>query len=396
MKTEAPPAEPSKVEPPPPRSRSFAIEGILIPLLALLSALIVGAIVMIFTDPEVARAWASVTRNPGRALSLSWELVSTAYSALFRGAFGTPTAISETLVASTPLILAGLSVALAFRAGLFNIGAEGQIILGMLFASYVGFTFNLPAVIHLPLTLVAGFAGGAVWGAVPGFLKAKTGAHEVITTIMLNYIAVNLLTFLLKSTTFQRPGRSDPLSKEVLDSARLPSFGDYRANWGIVLAILMAFVVWYLLFRTTIGFRFRAVGANPHAAAYAGMSVAGTYVLAMAFAGGLAGLAGTANLIGIAYSMSPGFLNYGFDAIALALLGRTHPFGVVLAAVLFGALRAGALTMQGSAQVGVDIIVVIQALIIMFVAAPTLVREIYRIRARSAIETDTFTKSWAS
>ena len=396
MKTDAPPAEPKKVEPPRAKSRSFAVDAILIPLLALLSALFVGAIVMIFTNPEVARAWASFTANPGRALSLSWDLVSTAYSALFRGAFGTPTAISETLVASTPLILAGLSVALAFRAGLFNIGAEGQIILGMLFASYVGFTFNLPLIIHLPLTLIAGFAGGAFWGAVPGFLKAKTGAHEVITTIMLNYIAVNLLTFMLKTTTFQRPGRTDPLSKEVLDSARLPSFGDYRVNWGIVLAILMAFVVWYLLFRTTIGFRFRAVGANPNAAAYAGMSVAGTYVLAMALAGGLSGLAGTANLIGISYSMSPGFLNYGFDAIALALLGRTHPFGVVLAALLFGALRAGALTMQGSAQVGVDIIVVIQALIIMFVAAPALVREIYRIRARSAIETDIFTKSWAS
>ena len=396
MKTEAPPAEPPRSEPRRPKSRSLAVEGILIPLLALLSALILGAIVMIFTNPEVARAWASFTANPTRALSLSWELVSTAYGALFRGAFGTPTAISETLVASTPLILAGLSVALAFRAGLFNIGAEGQIILGMVFASYVGFTFDFPAVIHLPLTLVAGFAGGAVWGAVPGFLKAKTGAHEVITTIMLNYIAVNLLTFLLKTTTFQRPGRTDPLSKEVADSARLPSFGDYRVNWGILLAILMAFVVWYVLFRTTIGFRFRAVGANPNAAAYAGMSVAGTYVLAMALAGGLAGLAGTANLIGISYSMSPGFLNYGFDAIALALLGRTHPFGVVLAALLFGALRAGALTMQGSAQVGVDIIVVIQALIIMFVAAPALVREIYRIRARSAIETDTLTKSWAS
>ncbi|MGH2702006.1 MAG: ABC transporter permease [Actinomycetota bacterium] len=396
MKTEAPPAEPTKSESPRPKSRSFAVDAILIPLLALLSALIVGAIVMIFTNPEVARAWASFTANPARAVSLSWELVSTAYSALFRGAFGSPTAISETLVASTPLILAGLSVALAFRAGLFNIGAEGQIILGMVFASYVGFTFNLPLIIHLPLTLLAGFAGGAVWGAVPGFLKAKTGAHEVITTIMLNYIAVYLLTFLLKTTTFQRPGRTDPLSKNVLESARLPSFGDYRVNWGIVLAILMAVVVWYLLFRTTIGFRFRAVGANPNAAAYAGMSVAGTYVLAMALAGGLAGLAGTANLVGIIYSMSPGFLNYGFDAIALALLGRTHPFGVVLAALLFGALRAGALTMQGSAQVGVDIIVVIQALIIMFVAAPALVREIYRIKARSDIESDTFTKSWAA
>ena len=396
MKTETPPAEPQEIEPPRPKSRSIAVEAVLIPLLALFSALVVGAIVMIFTNPEVARAWASVGRNPGNAISMSWDLVSTAYGALFEGAFGNPTAISETLLATTPLILAGLSVALAFRAGLFNIGAEGQIIAGLLTSSWVGFTFDLPFVIHLPLALIAGFLGGAFWGSIAGFLKAKTGAHEVITTIMLNFIALNFLTFFLKTPIYQRPGRSDPLSKEVAESARLPSFGDYRVNWGIVLALLVAFVVWYLLFRTTIGFRFRAVGANPSAAAYAGMSVAGTYVLVMALAGGLSGLAGAANLLGVAYSMSPGFLNYGFDAIALALLGRTHPLGVVLAALLFGALRAGALQMQGTADVGTDIIVVIQALIIMFVAAPALVREIYRIRARSAVETDTFTKSWAS
>ena len=396
MKTETPPAEPQEIEPPRQRSRSIAVDAVLIPLLALFSALVLGGIVMIFTNAEVARAWASVGRNPGNAISMSWDLVSSAYGALFEGAFGSPTAISETLLYTTPLILAGLSVALAFRAGLFNIGAEGQIIGGLLASSWVGFTFDLPLVIHLPLALIAGFLGGAFWGSIAGFLKAKTGAHEVITTIMLNFIALHLLTFFLKTTIYQRPGRSDPLSKEVAESARLPSFGDYRVNWGILLALLMAFVVWYLLFRTTIGFRFRAVGANPNAAAYAGMSVAGTYVLAMALAGGLSGLAGAANLLGVAYSMSPGFLNYGFDAIALALLGRTHPLGVVLAALLFGALRAGALQMQGTADVGTDIIVVIQALIIMFVAAPALVREIYRIRARGAVETDSFTKSWAS
>jgi ABC-type uncharacterized transport system permease subunit len=396
MKTEAPPAEPQEIEPPRSRSRSIAIEAVLIPLLALFSALVLGGIVMIFTNPEVARAWASFGQNPGNAISMSWDLVSSAYGALFEGAFGNPTAISETLLASTPLILAGLSVALAFRAGLFNIGAEGQMIGGLLTASWVGFTLDLPTVIHLPLALVAGFLGGALWGGIAGFLKARTGAHEVITTIMLNFIALHFLTFFLKTPIYQRPGRTDPLSKEVAESARLPSFGDYRVNWGIVLALVMAFVVWYLIFRTTIGFRFRAVGANPKAAAYAGMSVAGTYMMAMAFAGGLSGLAGTANLLGVVYSMSPGFLGYGFDAIALALLGRTHPLGVVLAALLFGALRAGALQMQGTAGVGTDIIVVIQALIIMFVAAPALVREIYRIRARSAIETDAITKSWAS
>jgi len=396
MKTDAPPEEQQRIEPPSRKSRPLLVDALIIPLLALFSALVVGGLVMIFADSEVARAWASFGRNPGNAISMSWDLVSSAYGALFDGAFGNPTAISETLLSSTPLILAGLSVALAFRAGLFNIGAEGQMIAGMLAASWVGFTLDLPAVIHLPLTLLAGFAGGAFWGSIAGFLKARTGAHEVITTIMLNFIALNFLTFFLKTPIYQRPGRSDPLSKEVAETARLPSFGDYRVNWGIVLALVMAFVIWYLIFRTTIGFRFRAVGANPKAAAYAGMGVAGTYIMAMAFAGGLSGLAGTANLVGVVYSMSPGFLGYGFDAIALALLGRTHPLGVVLAALLFGALRAGALQMQGVAGVGTDIIVVIQALIIMFVAAPALVREIYRIRARSAIETDAITKSWAS
>ena len=396
MKTDAPPEEQQRIEPPSRKSRPLLVDALIIPLLALFSALVVGGLVMILADSEVARAWASFGRNPGNAISMSWDLVSSAYGALFDGAFGNPTAISETLLSSTPLILAGLSVALAFRAGLFNIGAEGQMIAGMLAASWVGFTLDLSAVIHLPLTLLAGFAGGAFWGSIAGFLKARTGAHEVITTIMLNFIALNFLTFFLKTPIYQRPGRSDPLSKEVAETARLPSFGDYRVNWGIVLALVMAFVIWYLIFRTTIGFRFRAVGANPKAAAYAGMGVAGTYIMAMAFAGGLSGLAGTANLVGVVYSMSPGFLGYGFDAIALALLGRTHPLGVVLAALLFGALRAGALQMQGVAGVGTDIIVVIQALIIMFVAAPALVREIYRIRARSAIETDAITKSWAS
>ncbi len=151
---------------------------------------------MIFTNPEVARAWASFTKNPGNAISMSWDLVSTAYGALFEGAFGSPIAISETLLTSTPLILAGLSVALAFRAGLFNIGAEGQMIAGMLASSWVGFTLDLPLVIHLPLAIIAGFVGGGLWGGIAGFLKAKTGAHEVITTIMLNFIALHLLDLL--------------------------------------------------------------------------------------------------------------------------------------------------------------------------------------------------------
>jgi general nucleoside transport system permease protein len=382
----------------PGESRASLVQLVLVPLLSLFGALVIGGLVIVFTDPEALRAWQSFFRNPAAAVALSWDLVSEAYTALFRSSLGSSTAISETIVNATPLVFAGLSVALAFRAGLFNIGAEGQLLAGAMLASLVGFRFDgLPAIIHLPLALLAGFAGGALWGFVPGFLKARTGAHEVITTIMLNFVALNLVTYLLKTETYLRSGRTDPISKPVADSARLPTlFSDLRVHLGIVLALLAAYAVWWLLFRSTIGFEFRAVGANPAAAAYAGMSVGGTYVLAMSLAGGLAGLAGTTQLLGIQYSVFPGFsAGYGFDAIALALLGRSHPFGVVLAALLFGILRAGAGGMQAATTVPVDIIVVIQALVIVFMAAPRLVREIFRIRADRTAETDAFTKSWA-
>lgn len=374
--------------------------AILVPFLALIAGLFVGAIVMVFSDPDTLSTWASFFRNPGNALSTSWTLVYEAYSALFKGSLGSPSAISETIVAATPLIFGGLAVALAFKAGLFNIGAEGQLLVGAMTATIVGFTFkSLPALVHLPLTILAGFVGGGLWGFVPGFLKAKTGAHEVISTIMMNYIAYRLVDYMLKTDFVRRTGRTDPISKAVAESAHLPRLlGDsYRIHAGIILALLVAWGVWWLLFRSTIGFRFRAVGANPHAALYAGMSVGGTYMLSMLISGGLAGLAGTSQLLGIQYSVFPGFSSgYGFDAIALALLGRTHPGGVVLAALLFGVLRSGATGMQAATSIPVDIIIVIQSLIIVFMAAPALVREIFRIRATKQAEQDTLTASWAS
>lgn len=377
-----------------------AARALLVPVLALLSGLVLGAIVMVFSDPDTLRAWASFGRNPGRAFSESWELVSSAYRALFRGSLGSRGAISETIVAATPLILAGLSVALAFRAGLFNIGAEGQLLAGTLAAAYVGFTFkSLPMVALLPFTLLAGAIGGALWGFIPGLLKAKTGAHEVIVTIMLNYVAYRLVDYLLKNDLFRRPERNDPLSKAVGENAVLPRIAgdDLRIHAGIIIALLVTYGVWWLLFRSTIGFRFRTVGSNPNAAAYAGISVGGTFMLSMALAGALAGLAGTTQLLGIQRSVFPGFSSgYGFDAIALALLGRTHPAGVVAAALLFGGLRAGATGMQAATSTPVDIIVVIQALIIAFMAAPLLVREVFRIRERKRAEVDTFSKSWAT
>jgi simple sugar transport system permease protein len=369
----------------------------LVPVLSIVAALAIGALVMIFSDPEVLRAWASFLRNPARALSLSWELISAAYGALFRSSLGSANALSETIVQATPLIFAGLAVALAFKAGMFNIGAEGQLLIGAMAAAFVGFSFKLPALFHVPLALAAGFAGGALWGFIPGLLKARTGAHEVIVTIMLNFIALRLVDYLLKTEPVRRAGRSDPISKQVAGSATLPNLGDLRVHAGILVALVIAWVVWWLLFRTTIGFRFRTVGANPAAAAYAGMPVGATYVVALALAGGLAGLGGTVQLLGVQRSVFPGFSSgYGFDAIALALLGRTHPGAVVLAALLFGVLRAGATGMQAATSVPVDIIVVIQALVIAFMAAPRLVREIFRVRAPRTAEAEVFTKSWST
>src|SRR5690606_3459466 len=341
---------------------------LLVPLLAVVAALAVGAIII------------ALTEGP--------EDISTAYAALFRGAFMGVGPISETLVNATPLILAGLSVAIGFQAGLFNIGAEGQMTIGGMTAVLAGFMITgVPAIVHLPLAILAGFLGGAIWGGIPGWLRARTGAHEVISTIMLNFIAYRLVDFLLKQPAIIREGRFDPISRDALPSARLPQLLDWinpslRLHGGFILAIVMAIVVWWVLYRTTIGFEFRAVGSNPNAASYAGMSVTFSTVTVMAFAGGLGGLAGANQILGVLNSVSPGFTaQIGFDAIALALLCRSHPAGVVLAGLLFGALRAGGQVMQVRSGVGIALITVIQALIIVFIAAPSLVRAIFRVRA---------------
>ncbi|MGH2788344.1 MAG: ABC transporter permease [Actinomycetota bacterium] len=400
MKTEERPAETPPEPVQPATAKRSPLRALLVPALALVAALVCGALFIVFTNPETLRAWASFFRNPGAAFQMSWELVYDSYYALFKGALGSPNAISESIVIATPLMFAGLAVALAFRAGMFNIGAEGQLLAGAMTATFIGFTFDsLPAVILLPFALIAGFLGGAAWGFIPGVLKARTGAHEVITTIMLNFVALYLTDYMLTTQAFLRPGREDPISKTVGDNAELPLLAgsDYRVHAGILLALAAAFGIWWLLFRSTVGFEFRAVGVNPSAGAYAGMSVGGVYILAMTLAGGLAGLAGTSAVLGVQKSVFPGFSSgIGFDAIALALLGRSHPAGVVAAALLFGLLRQGGNLMQAASDTPVDIIVVIQALIIAFMAAPALVREIFRIRADRTVETDAFTKSWAA
>jgi simple sugar transport system permease protein len=285
-------------------------------------------------------------------------------------------------------------VAVGFRAGLFNIGAEGQMNVGAIFGSLAGFTLtSLPGPIHLVVMILASVAGGMVWGAIPGFLKAKTGAHEVITTIMLNFIAVSLALYLLSTDLFTQ--RAEPIARPV-EVAYPHLFGSsLRVHFGIFVALGVAALVAWLLNRTTIGFEFRAVGANPDAARAAGMNPTRTTIAVMAIAGGLAGLAGGNQLASVTPSLIPGFASgLGFDGIAVALLGRARPAGVVAAAFLFGILRAGGRTMQATVQVPIDIIVVIQALVIAFVAAPALIRAIYRIRAARVAGPEAFAKGW--
>jgi simple sugar transport system permease protein len=378
--------------------------NLLVPVLAVVSALVVGAIIIAFGDLDTLKLWGS---DPGEALSETWTTLREAYGALFEGAVGGWNPISETLTRATPLILAGLAVAVGFQAGLFNIGANGQMLIGGMFALVVGFQFSLPAVIHIPLVVIAGLIGGAIWGAIPGYLRAKTGAHEVIVTIMLNFIALRLVDYLLKVDFFQAEGRNDPVSKSVVDSARYPKLltadwlpfglGDprHRVHLGIIIALVAAWAMWWLLYRSTIGFEFRAVGANPHGAKYAGMNVIWLYVAVMATAGALAGLGGADQVAGTLGRATPGFVStIGFDAIALALLGRSHPAGVVAAGLLFGGLAAGGQQMQVAADVGIDIVQVIQALIIMFIAAPALVKAIFRVRAET--EAAQLTSGWAT
>ena len=412
------PVDPANPDAGTPARRSGVLRtlrGLLLPALALFTAFVFGAFVIVLTDFEIMGMWGS---DPGAALGASWSSVMDSYGALLRGSIGDPVKLfsaivaldwealrsalvplSETIISATPLILTGLSVALAFRVGLFNIGAEGQLYVGSLLAVIVGFSIvGVPWFIHLPLAIGAGFVGGALWGFIPGILKARTGAHEVIVTIMLNYVAYNLIGWSLRTELVQREGRSDAISKVVEPTAALvPIVEGLRANWGIVIALAAAVVVWWLLFRSTKGFEWRAVGFNPRAARYAGMSIAWSTVTSMVIAGGLAGLAGAAVILGGSRTLSPGFSpGYGFDGIVVALVGNTRPLGVVGAALLFGALRAGATPMQAATGTPRDLVVIIQALVILFIAAPGLVRAIYRIRTQRTTGSEVFAKGWGS
>jgi ABC-type uncharacterized transport system permease subunit len=343
------------------------LNSLLVPLLAIVTAIIIGGIVI-----------AVVGGNPFAA-----------YLGLAQGAFGSAKALSETAVWATPYIFAGLAVALAFKGGLFNIGAEGQLAVGAVVAALIGYALpgwlhtSLPWFIHLPLTVGLGVLGGAIWGAIPGALKAYTGGHEVINTIMMNYIALNITSFLLNGPMRDpNPLNLSAKTPDIAVSARIPPIcPGLRVHWGFVLALLMSVFIWWLLQKTTLGFEIRTVGANPDAAKYAGINVKWNIILTMGISGALAGLAGVIEVTALNYRHELGFsLGYGFDAIAIALLGKNNPYGVVLAAILFGAMRNGGTRMQFLTQIPVDIISVIQALILLFVAADAIIRFIYRIR----------------
>jgi ABC-type uncharacterized transport system permease subunit len=355
-------------------------QAILVPALALLTALIIGGVIIALTDLDTLSVWGE---DPVEAFKLTMSGIFDAYKALLLGSVGSPRAISETLFAATPLIFAGLAVAVGFQAGLFNIGVNGQMHIGGMVALWVGFTFDLPAIVHIPLVLLGAIIGGAFWGGIAGLLKARTGAHEVITTIMLNFIALFLVDFLLKTSLFQQQGRNDPISQAANASARFPKLiGDFRVNIGFLVALVAVALIWWLLYRSTVGFEFRAVGFNAEAGKYAGMNVAWIYVAAMGVSGALAGIGGSNQVLGLEpYRGISNFAgNIGFDAIALALLGRSHPVGVLFAGLLFGGLRAGGREMQGAAGIPIDLVLVLQALIIVMIAAPELVRAIYRIK----------------
>ena len=353
-------------------------------LLAVAVALVIGGLLVAVADDDTASAMSYFTARPTDTLRAAWDAVSSAYAALLNGALGSGNALSETLTTASPLILAGLAVAVPLRAGLFNIGGEGQVLAGGAAAGLVGFSFiGLPLVIHLPLALLAGLLAGAAVGAIPGALKARTGAHEVITTIMLNNIIASLLAALLVTALFQRPGATNPISKTIQDSARLPSPEGVRLDAGLLVALVVAVGIWWLVERSSLGFQIRAVGANAVAAVTAGMSAASTTVLTMAIAGAAGGLAGSAMVLGasgqgaVTGTFSAGV---GFDGITVALLGRGRAGGTVAAGLLFGALRAGGTQMQARTGTSVDLVVVIQALVILFVAAPVVIQSMFRLR----------------
>ncbi len=396
----AEPQPPVAGERPPARSvmRQITESSALLIALAIIASLILSGVLILIADPEFRAALPYFFSRPGDTFAAIGDALGSAYSAIWQGAVyngGASTfaqkiaPFMQTLTAATPLIFAGLGIGIGFRAGLFNIGAQGQILMGATLGAMVGFMWHLPFPLHLIVAVVGCALGGAIWGFIPGILKAKTGAHEVIVTIMLNYVALNLVSYLLTLESFQRPGSDNPQSPVVDSTAMYPKlFGDqYALNLSFVLALVAAVFAWWLMERSTLGFQFRAVGANPAAARTAGMRVSRVTILVMVVAGAMSGLAASAQVLGTQPSLTVGIAgSIGFDAITVALLGMSRPFGIVLAAILFGGLKAAGPTLQVNAGLPIDIVLVIQSLIVLFIAAPPLIRFLFRLPAPRVVK----------
>jgi general nucleoside transport system permease protein len=341
-------------------------EVALLPAIAIVLALVFGAALMILSSPLLG--------------GFDLTLPLTAYQALAAGAFGSFNALVNTLVNATPLVLAGLAVGIGFKGGLFNIGAQGQFLAGALTATLAAIALNSASPwVAIPISLLAGMAGGLAWGFIPGFLKAFTGAHEVVTTIMLNFVAIHVVSYIISGplrgtgVTFSR---TDPIV-----GADLPSIIGRNGHMGLLLAAVAVPIAWWLLYRSTTGFEIRTVGANPDAARYAGMRPRWITILTMSICGLLAGVAGAAEILGeVGYMPASYGTTVGFDAIAVALLGRAHPVGILFAGLLFGAMQAGAGLMQVQAGIPVQMVSVLQAVILFFLAAEIIVRRVLRVR----------------
>lgn len=397
---EAPEAPEKKAPPPPSRwhqaLREIAAGQVLVAFLSVLLAVIVGSVLILLTDETVRETASYIGARPGDFFQAVWDAITGAYSALVRGSVYNNRVdtfeqqirpLTETLKFAAPLITAGLGVGLAFRAGMFNIGGRGQMLLAGAAAGWVGVSADLPMAIHLPLAILAGMTVGALWAGLAGLLKARTGAHEVIVTIMLNYVGYYLVFFALtRQELLQAPGTINPKSAAMPESVVLPKIlGEkFNLHLGFVLALVAVAFVWWLLNRSAMGFRLRAVGENPDAARSSGIDVGRTYVLVMVIAGALVGLAGVNQVLGTVTSGVAGDLDagIGFDAITVALLGRSRPLGILGAGLLFGAFKAGGFAMQASEGIPVDIVLIVQSLIVLFIAAPPLVRAMFRLPAK--------------
>ena len=386
------------------RTLNFLRNKTLLPFLAFISAFFLGGLVIVLSDSEVM----SQIKSPSKFFTAAAAKIGNSYLAVFQGSiFDINLAresgwlqgfypMSETIVTTTPLILAGLSVALAFKSGLFNIGAQGQFIFGAIGASYIGFRYEFNPILHVILAILAGVVLAGIFGGIVGLLKAKTGAHEVIVTIMLNYCASLFILWLLKTQLFLRPDRQDPIAPEVKPSAQLPKLLgiDQRVHFGIFISIAATVMVWWLLNRSTLGFKFRAVGANANAAKSAGISISSVTTITMFICGGLAGLGGAVHVLGTEYALTAGVAgSFGFDAITVALLGQATPIGTVFGAFLFGALQTGGRTLQANTGTPLDIVQIIQALIVLFIAAPALMKGIFRIK-KSINQSSMSAKGW--